>query len=81
MDRDVGSVGEQPVIRTDDQGYISSVAWSPMLDMWLGIALLENGRARHGEIVKVFDGVRNIHMTAEICDPVHFDRENRRLHG
>jgi sarcosine oxidase subunit alpha len=32
-----------------DQGYISSVAWSPMLNMWLGLALLSNGRERHGE--------------------------------
>jgi methylglutamate dehydrogenase subunit C len=64
-----------------DQGYISSVAWSPMLNMWLGLALLSNGRSRHGEIVKVFDGLRGHHYLAEICDPVHFDPENRRLHA
>jgi methylglutamate dehydrogenase subunit C len=63
-----------------DQGYISSVAWSPMLNMWLGLALLANGRARHGEIVKVYDGLRGIHMYAEICDPVHFDKEHKNLH-
>ncbi len=71
--------GEQPSL-ANDQGYITSVAWSPMLNQWLGLALLCNGRARHGEIIQVFDGLRNIHMLAEICDPVHFDRENRRLH-
>jgi methylglutamate dehydrogenase subunit C len=64
-----------------DQGYISSVAWSPMVNMWLGLALLANGRARHGEVVKVFDGVRNIHMHGVICDPVHYDRENKKLHA
>jgi sarcosine oxidase subunit alpha len=63
-----------------DQGYISSVAWSPMLNMWLGLALLANGRARHGEVVKIFDGVRNIHMFGVICDPMHYDRENKKLH-
>jgi methylglutamate dehydrogenase subunit C len=63
-----------------DQGYICSVAYSPMLNMWLGLALISNGRARHGEIVKVFDGLRGHHYLAEICDPVHFDPENRRLH-
>jgi sarcosine oxidase subunit alpha len=63
-----------------DQGYISSVAWSPMLNMWLGLALLSNGRERHGEIVKIFDGVRNIHTYGVICDPMHYDRENKRLH-
>ena len=65
----------------NDQGYISSVAWSPMLGMWVGLALLANGRERHGEIVQVFDGLRNIHIYGEICDPMHFDRENRRLHA
>ncbi len=71
--------GDKPSM-ANDQGYITSVAWSPMLDVWLGLALLSNGRARHGEVVKVFDGLRNIHMLAEICEPMHFDRENARLH-
>ncbi|MEQ1520307.1 MAG: sarcosine oxidase subunit alpha family protein [Aestuariivirga sp.] len=64
-----------------DQGYISSVAWSPMLNMWLGLALLANGRERHGEVVKIFDGIRNIHMFGVICDPMHYDRENKKLHA
>jgi methylglutamate dehydrogenase subunit C len=64
-----------------DQGYISSVAWSPMLNMWLGLALLSNGRARHGEVVKLFDGIRGIHSHGVICDPVHYDRDNRKLHA
>ena len=65
----------------NDQGYISSVAFSPMLDMWLGLALLSDGRSRKGEVVQVFDGLRNQHMLAEICEPTHFDPENRRLHA
>jgi methylglutamate dehydrogenase subunit C len=71
--------GDTPSM-ANDQGYISSVAWSPMLNMWLGLALLSNGRARHGEVVQVFDGLRNVHMLAEICDPMHFDLANARLH-
>ena len=63
-----------------DQGYITSVAYSPMLGEWLGLALLSNGRNRMGETVKVFDGLRNIHMHARICEPIHFDIENKRLH-
>ena len=71
--------GDKPSM-VNDQGYISSVAWSPMLNMWIGLALLSNGRARFGEVVQVFDGLRNIHMLAEICEPTHFDSENRRLY-
>jgi heterotetrameric sarcosine oxidase alpha subunit len=63
------------------QGYITSVAYSPMLGCWLGLALFKSGRERHGEIVKVFDGIRNIHMYAEICDPMHYDKENKKLHA
>jgi len=65
----------------NDQGYVSSAAWSPMLNMWIGLALLANGRARHGEVVQVWDGLRGACIMGEICDPVHFDRENKRLHG
>ena len=64
-----------------DQGYISSVAWSPMLEMWVGLALVANGRSRHGEIVKLFDGIRNTLTYGVICDPVHYDRENIKLHA
>ena len=72
--------GQSPSM-ANDQGYISSVAFSPMLDMWLGLALLSDGRSRKGEVVQVFDGLRNQHMLAEICEPTHFDPENRRLHA
>ena len=72
---------DDPPSMANDQGYITSVAYSPMLDLWLGLALFKSGRERHGEIVKVFDGLRNIHMYAEICEPMHYDRENRKLHA
>ena len=65
----------------NDQGYITGVAWSPMLDMWVGLALLANGRARHGEIVQAWDGLRGHRLMAEICDPMHFVKENQRLHA
>jgi sarcosine oxidase subunit alpha len=65
----------------NDQGYLTSVAWSPMLDMWIALALVSNGRARHGEIVRVWDGLRGTETLGEICDPMHFDRENKRLHA
>jgi sarcosine oxidase subunit alpha len=72
--------GDKPSM-ANDQGYISSVAWSPMLGMWIGLALVANGRARHGEVVQVWDGLRGMQVLGEICDPVHFDKENKRLHA
>jgi methylglutamate dehydrogenase subunit C len=70
-----------PPSMVNDQGYISSVAWSPMLDRWVGLALLASGRERHGEVLKIFDGLRNSDMLGEVCDPVHYDKENVKLHA
>jgi glycine cleavage system aminomethyltransferase T len=72
--------GDAPSL-DNDQGYITSVAFSPMLDMWVGLALCKRGRERHGEVMKVFNGVNGVHMLGEICDPVHYDKENRKLHA
>jgi heterotetrameric sarcosine oxidase alpha subunit len=72
--------GDAPSL-AGSQGYVTSVAYSPTLGYWLGLALLKSGRERHGEVVKVFDGLRNIHMYAEICDPMHYDKENKKLHA
>ncbi len=65
----------------NDQGYLTSVAWSPMLGHWIGLALISNGRARIGEQVQVWDGLRGHCVMGEICEPMHFDRENARLHA
>jgi glycine cleavage system aminomethyltransferase T len=70
-----------PPSMANDQGYISSVAWSPMSEQWVGLALLANGRERHGEIITLFDGLRDSQTSAEICDSVHYDRENKKLHA
>ncbi|HEY7765470.1 MAG TPA: sarcosine oxidase subunit alpha family protein [Aestuariivirgaceae bacterium] len=72
--------GDAPSLE-NDQGYVSSVAFSPMLDMWIGLALCKRGRERHGETVQLFDGLRDMHIEAELCEPVHFDKENKRLHA
>jgi glycine cleavage system aminomethyltransferase T len=70
-----------PPSMANDQGYVSSVAWSPMSEQWVGLALLANGRERHGEIITLFDGLRDSQVPAEICDSVHYDRENKKLHA
>jgi methylglutamate dehydrogenase subunit C len=72
---------DDPPSMANDQGYISSAAWSPTLNQWIGLALLAGGRDRRGETVKIFDAVRSGESYAEICDPVHYDRENKKLHA
>jgi hypothetical protein len=43
--------------------------------------MIERGRERTGEVVVVFDGLRNVNVLAEITDTCFFDREHKRLHG
>jgi heterotetrameric sarcosine oxidase gamma subunit len=50
-----------------------------MLNQWVGLALLAGGRERHGEVLTVFDALRNNHILGEVCDPVHYDKENTKL--
>jgi sarcosine oxidase subunit alpha len=68
-------------IRVHDQGYVTSVGFSPTLNSYLGLAFLKNGRARHGEQVKLVDHLRGIETLCEVTYPVFFDPEGERLRG
>ena len=67
------------VHRETDQGYVTSVCWSPVMGAHLALGFLKNGRARHGERVRVVDHLRKIDVVAEVCDPVFHDREGVKL--
>jgi heterotetrameric sarcosine oxidase alpha subunit len=63
----------------NDEGYVTSAAFSPTLGQWIGLALLARGRSRMGERVRVYDPVRNSDLQADIVHPVFFDPEGTRL--
>jgi methylglutamate dehydrogenase subunit C len=66
-------------VGANDQGYVTSMAYSPELGTWIALAMLSNGPARYGEVVKVCDPIRNSEMLAEVC-ALHFvDPEGGRL--
>jgi sarcosine oxidase subunit alpha len=67
-------------IRQTQQGYSTSVGYSPELGM-IGLAFLRDGRARHGQQMKLVDHVRNVETLVEICDPVFFDPTGGRARG
>ncbi|PZU91288.1 MAG: sarcosine oxidase subunit alpha [Chelatococcus sp.] len=71
----------RPGTMENDEGYMTSVAYSPLLKHWIGLGLLKNGPARIGERVRAFDPVRNGDIEVEICPPVFVDPEGARLHG
>ncbi|MCB2129202.1 MAG: sarcosine oxidase subunit alpha family protein [Rhodobacteraceae bacterium] len=69
--------GAEPV-SANDQGYVTSVCWSPTLKTHLALAFLKNGRARHGERVRLVDHLRGTDVICEVMHPVFFDPEGGR---
>ncbi|WP_417206575.1 sarcosine oxidase subunit alpha family protein [Antarctobacter sp.] len=68
-------------VRVNDQGYITSVGFSPTLGTYLGLGFLKNGRARHGEEVRMVDHLRGVEETCLVTDPVAFDADGGRVRG
>jgi len=64
-----------------DQGYVTSVCFSPMLNQWIGLGLVAGGRGRHGEIVRAHDPLRGEDVDVEIVNPVFYDPEGGRQRG
>jgi sarcosine oxidase subunit alpha len=65
----------------NDLGYVTSVAFSPTLERWIGLALIAGGGAKHGSRVRLVDLLRGTDVEAEVCDPVFYDPKGERLHG
>jgi glycine cleavage system aminomethyltransferase T len=72
---------DAPLDAAHDEGYITSVAYSPTLSHWIGLGLLANGPSRLGEIVRVFDPVRNGDALAEVVSPIFYDPTGERANG
>jgi len=68
-------------IAENDQGYVTSVAWSPALGQWIALGLLKSGRSRHGERLRAVDLLRGTDVPVKVVDPVFVDPEGARLHG
>ena len=68
-----------PVTRVHDQGYVTSVCHSPTLQGWLGLGFLKDGRARHGQTVRLVDHMRGVDVLCTVCDPVFHDPEGAKL--
>ncbi len=71
-------VGAERIAR-NDEGVITSVAFSPSLDRWIGLGLLVRGPERHGETVMMTDFMRNAFVELEICAPTFIDPQGERL--
>jgi heterotetrameric sarcosine oxidase alpha subunit len=64
-----------------DEGYMTSVAYSPSNGHWIGLGLLKRGPERIGEIVRAYDPVRGADTLVEVVSPVFVDPEGGRVRG
>jgi sarcosine oxidase subunit alpha len=74
------SIGAEATAK-NDEGYMTSVAYSPILGCWIGLGLLKHGPARIGQRVRAYDPLRGQDFEVEVCSPIFFDPEGARLHG
>ncbi len=68
-------------VAADDEGYVTSVVYSPAVEQWIGLGLLARGTSRLGETVRAYDPLRKEDVAVEVVSPVFVDPEGARLHG
>ena len=65
----------------NDEGWMTSVAYSPTLETSIGLGFIRRGHARVGEAVRAWDAVRGADIRVEIVSPHFYDPEGERLRG
>ena len=63
----------------NDEGWMSSVAFSPILNHSIGLGFIKNGSNRIGEVVTAVDLLRNKQIDVEIVSPHFVDPEGEKL--
>jgi methylglutamate dehydrogenase subunit C len=63
----------------NDQGWMSSVAYSPTLGHWIGLGFLGGGMARVGESIRACDPLRGEDVEVTVVAPCQIDPEGARL--
>jgi heterotetrameric sarcosine oxidase alpha subunit len=66
-------------VAANDEGYVTSTAYSPSNGHWIGLAFLARGEERMGEIVRACDPLRGADLEVEVVSPVFVDPEGARL--
>ncbi len=71
----------EPADMAHDQGWMTSVAYSPELGHSVGLGFLKRGRERIGETVRAYCPVRHQDIAVEVCSAHHIDPEGVRQRG
>ena len=62
-------------------GHVTAVTYSPATERFIALALLEDGRGRHGETLTARFPMRGDDHAVEVAHPVFFDPKGERMHG
>ncbi len=68
-----------PATLSNDQGFVSSAAFSPTLGHWIGLGFLSRGRDRMGETIRAYDPLRGEDATVEVVSAVFYDPTGERV--
>jgi heterotetrameric sarcosine oxidase alpha subunit len=72
------SIAAQPTLE-NDEGFLSSVAFSPTLGTWIGLGFLSRGASRATERIRCHDPVRSADVEVTVTSPCFYDPEGVRL--
>lgn len=72
---------DDPEDMAHDQGWMTSVAYSPELGHSVGLGFLKCGQNRIGETVRAYNPMREQDVLVEVCSPHHIDPEGERQRG
>ncbi|MGB3148039.1 MAG: aminomethyltransferase family protein, partial [Paracoccaceae bacterium] len=70
-----------PANAANDQGYLTSVAYSPHVGASIALGFLKGGAARKGEIVRAVNPLKNSEVLVEVVSAHFVDPEGERLRG
>ena len=74
------NAGDEASMETD-QGWMTSVAWSPNLGHSIGLGFIRRGQEREGEIVRAVSPVHDADMEVEVVSPHFLDPDGERMRG
>ena len=69
----------KPATNENDEGWMTSVVYSPSLGHAIGLGFIKRGHDRIGEIVEAADPLRGRSTEVEIVSPHFFDPQGERL--
>jgi sarcosine oxidase subunit alpha len=62
-------------------GHVTSWCWSPNIDAWIALALVAEGRGRHGQTLWAVSPLANARVRVKVGPPCFIDPDGERLRG